>query len=50
MKKLKAESLEAIKSRSSEPVVLKIFEYLEANKISLENLIAELKEDFLRKS
>lgn len=46
VKKLKAESLEAIKSRSSEPVVLKIFEYLEANKISLENLIAELKEDF----
>lgn len=46
VKKLKAESLEAIKSRSSEPVVLKIFDYLAANKISLENLIAELKEDF----
>lgn len=46
VKKLKAESLEAIKNRSSEPVVLKIFDYLAANKISLENLIAELKEDF----
>ncbi|BBL23438.1 DEAD/DEAH box helicase family protein [Comamonas terrigena] len=46
VKRLKAESLEAIKNRSSEPVVLKIFDYLAANRISLENLIAELKEDF----
>lgn len=46
VKKLKTESLEAIKSRSSEPVILKIFDYLAVNKISLENLIAELKEDF----
>lgn len=46
VKKLKAESLEEIKNRSSEPVILKIFDYLAANKISLENLIAELKEDF----
>jgi type III restriction enzyme len=46
VKRLKAESLEAIKSRSSESVVLKFFDYLAANRISLENLIAELKEDF----
>ncbi|WP_136419541.1 DEAD/DEAH box helicase family protein [Herbaspirillum sp. ST 5-3] len=46
VKRLRPESLEAIKNRSSEPVVLKIFDYLDSNKISLENLIAELKEDF----
>ncbi len=46
VKRLRPESFEAIKNRTSEPVVLKIFEYLDANQISLENLIAELKEDF----
>lgn len=46
VKNLTSEDLEAIKSRSTEAVVLKIFSYLEENNISLDNLIIELKEDF----
>ncbi|MET3137036.1 type III restriction enzyme [Undibacterium sp. GrIS 1.2] len=46
IKKLKPATLAAIKKRSSEPTILKIFDYLDANNISLINLIAELQEDF----
>ena len=46
VKRLKAASLETIKRRSIEPAVLRVFDYLTANGISLENLVAELKEDF----
>lgn len=46
IKKLMPATLAAIQKRSSEPTVLKIFDYLKGNNISFENLIAELKEDF----
>ena len=46
IKNLKSESLEAIKNRTSDDTILKVFAYLEKNNISLENLIIELKEDF----
>lgn len=46
IKTLKPEILEAIKNRSSDETILKVFAYLENNNISLENLIIELKEDF----
>lgn len=46
IKTLKPEILEAIKNRSSDETILKVFSYLEKSNISLENLIIELKEDF----
>ncbi|VAM00272.1 Uncharacterized protein conserved in bacteria [Enterobacter hormaechei] len=46
IKTLNAETLQAIKNRSSDETILKVFAYLEKNNISLENLIIELKEDF----
>lgn len=46
IKTLKPETLEAIRSRSSDETILKVFAYLDNNTISLENLIIELKEDF----
>ncbi|MCA8354184.1 DEAD/DEAH box helicase family protein [Burkholderia cepacia] len=46
IKHLTVETLETIKNRSSESTIQRVFGYLDANKISLENLIAELKEDF----
>lgn len=46
IKTLKPEILEAIKNRSSDETILKVFAYLEKNNISFENLIIELKEDF----
>lgn len=46
LKRLEPATLEAIRDRSEEPTVQKIFDYLEVNKISLANLIIELKEDF----
>ena len=46
IKTLKPETLEAIKNRSSDETILKVFAYLEKNNISFENLIIELKEDF----
>jgi len=39
-------TLQAIKDRSNEPTILKIFDYLETNNITLENFITELKGDF----
>lgn len=46
IKTLKPEKLDAIRSRSSDETILKVFSYLDNNTISLENLIIELKEDF----
>ncbi|HCB1595160.1 TPA: DEAD/DEAH box helicase family protein [Citrobacter farmeri] len=46
IKTLKPETLEAIKNRSSDETILTVFNYLESNNISLENLIIELREDF----
>lgn len=46
IKTLNAETLQAIKNRSSDETILKVFAYLEKNNISLENLVIELKEDF----
>lgn len=46
IKRLRPESLEAIKSRSTDETVSKVFQYFDANGISLENLVAELQEDF----
>lgn len=46
IKSLTEEQLGAIKSRSSDATVLRVFQYLEKNGIALENLIIELKEDF----
>jgi type III restriction enzyme len=46
IKNLIPETLEAIRSRSRDETILKLFAYLDNNTISLENLIIELKEDF----
>lgn len=46
IKTLKPETLDAIRNRSSDETILKVFSYLDNNTISLENLIIELKEDF----
>ena len=46
IKTLKPETLDAIRNRSSDETILKVFAYLDNNTISLENLIIELKEDF----
>lgn len=46
IKTLKPETLDAIKNRGSDETILKVFDYLDKNNISLENLIIELKEDF----
>ena len=46
IKSLKPETLDAIRDRSSDETILKVFTYLEKHNISLENLIIELKEEF----
>jgi type III restriction enzyme len=46
IKGLTPKTLHQIKAGSNDETILKIFDYLDANKISLENLIAELQEDF----
>jgi type III restriction enzyme len=46
IKNLKAVDLEQIRDKVTEPVVKKIFSYLDSNKITSENLVSELKEDF----
>lgn len=46
IKTLKPETLDAIRDRSSDETILKVFAYLEKHNVSLENLIIELKEDF----
>ena len=38
--------LEKIKGRTTDPSILRVFEYLELNRITLANLVAELQEDF----
>jgi type III restriction enzyme len=43
---LKASDLEKIKKSGTDEAIKKVFHYLEANNISFENLVAELKEDF----
>jgi type III restriction enzyme len=46
IKNLKASDLEKIKRSGTDDAIKKVFHYLEANNISFENLVAELKEDF----
>lgn len=46
IKNLKTETLEAIHNGTSDETILKIFSYLHDNKITQENLVTELKEDF----
>ncbi|SDK22541.1 type III restriction enzyme [Methylophilus rhizosphaerae] len=46
VKNLKPDTLQTIQNGTDEETILKIFSYLEANNISLENLVTELKEDF----
>lgn len=46
IKKLKVSDLEKIKNSNPDEAIAKVFQYLEYNNISLENLITELKEDF----
>lgn len=38
--------LETIKGRTTDPTILRVFQYLESNGITLANLVAELQEDF----
>lgn len=46
IKNLKVSDLEKIKNSNPDEAIAKVFQYLEDNNISLENLITELKEDF----
>jgi type III restriction enzyme len=46
IKTLSVKELEELKSRTTEPTLKQMFNFFEENKISLENLIIELKEDF----
>jgi len=46
IKNLKVSDLEKIKKSKPDEAIGKVFQYLQANSISFENLIAELKEDF----
>ena len=46
IKGLKSETLQAIRNKSSDENILKIFEYVDVHSITLDNLIIELKEDF----
>lgn len=46
IKNLKTADLEKIKSRAQDKSIQKVFAYLEANNITLDNFITELKEDF----
>lgn len=46
LKNLKPSDLEKIKNSNPDETIAKLFQYLEHNNISLENLITELKEDF----
>ena len=46
LKNLKPELLEKIKKRDTNPVIKKAFQYFDENKITLENLATELKNDF----
>jgi type III restriction enzyme len=43
---LNAKKLAKIKTEANDEVLVKMFKYFDAHKISLENLVAELKEDF----
>ncbi len=47
IKELKPETLEKIKGKDENQVISKVFKYFDANGITLENLITELKEDFI---
>jgi len=46
IKNLKVSDLQKIQKSKPDEAIEKVFQYLEANKISFENLITELKEDF----
>jgi len=46
MQGLQPESFEKIKNSTSDPMIQSIFHYLDEERISFENLIIELKEDF----
>ena len=46
IKNLKPEVFEKIKARTTDPTVLKIFEYLDQNAITLANFVSELQVDF----
>lgn len=46
IKALTVKELEDLKNKTSEPTLMKMFEFFSENKITLENLIIELKEDF----
>jgi type III restriction enzyme len=46
IKSLTTDLFEKIKSASADSVIKKVFDYCESNNISLDNLIAEIKEDF----
>lgn len=46
IKNLKVSDLEKIKNSNPDEAIAKVFQYLEDNNISLENLITEIKEDF----
>ncbi len=43
---LQADALAAIRSKNTDATLKKMFDYFEANKVTFENLVAELKEDF----
>src|SRR4051794_12071845 len=43
---LTAEKIREIKANSEDKTIIKMFKYFEDNKISFENLVAELQEDF----
>lgn len=46
IKNLKVSDLQKIKNSNPDEAIAKVFQYLEDNNISLENLITEIKEDF----
>lgn len=46
LKSLEVLDLENLKNKASEPTLVKMFEYFDANNISMENLLVELKEAF----
>ena len=46
IKRLEVDDVLFFKNQAGEPTLTQIFNYLEANNISIENLISELKEDF----
>lgn len=46
IKKLKVSDLQKLKNSKPDAAIEKVFQYLESNNISLDNLISEIKEDF----